>query len=153
MSIPIVKVVGLGSDGEPRAIAVDGFGRIQTDGGGGSLDTNAINLVGVTARLDGVCDRLDTLIEMLSSGMSNGRFQTINNAASRYIVQQNELAEDWIISSPIPYPDATIYVTQIGTQILPMPMSLETADWQPSGSHEITVHFDNGLCKGFVILH
>lgn len=66
MSIPIVKVVGIGLDGEPKAIAVDGFGRIQTDGGGSSGDVNAINLVGVTARLDGVCDRLDTLISLLT---------------------------------------------------------------------------------------
>lgn len=103
-----------------------------------------------------VRDHLDTLIELLSSGLSNGNFKTVGgNAASRYIVQQTELSQAWIISSPIEYPDVTVYVTQIGAagELLEPPLPLDAADWVLVNPYQIRVQFDEIPCKGFVILH
>lgn len=87
---------------------------------------------------------VETLIE-------NGSANTRDNQP--VVVPQTELAEEWVISSALLYPQPTIVITQIGSEILPKPKIVDVFWEYLESGKAIHVIFDRIACTGFVILH
>lgn len=100
--------------------------------------------------LQQVRDRLDTIIGLLASALApGGGFKA--ETTIRYIVQQTELSSTWTIQSPIRYPQTSIYVTQIGNNVLPQPIEAEAQE-QLIDDFTVQITFTE-LCKGFVVIN
>ncbi len=70
-----------------------------------------------------------------------------------YMIQQPELAHEWIYTLETPYLEPTIYVTQIGEKVLSEPTVASTFWQHLDEGRRIRIIFENFPCKGFVIIH
>lgn len=68
------------------------------------------------------------------------------------IIAHDELAYEWIIDSPISYPEPIIYASQIGDKVLEKAIVVDTF-WEHLNSVTIRILFGNNPVKGFVILN
>ena len=73
--------------------------------------------------------------------------------AQPIVVDQPELAMEWLVTSNLIYPIPTIFVVQIGEEILSKPLRVEAAWEYLDSGKAIAIKFEGKLCSGFVILH
>jgi hypothetical protein len=83
---------------------------------------------------------------------NNSSGNSSNSSGSFFlVVEQTELSHEWIITSPYPYAEPIIKVTQIGETTLDKPMVVGTF-WEHLNPYKISIKFDKYPCKGHVIL-
>lgn len=68
------------------------------------------------------------------------------------IIPHDELSHEWIINSPVSYPEPIIYATQIGDKVLEKAIVVDTF-WEHLNSVTIRILFGNTPVIGFVILN
>lgn len=102
-------------------------------------------------KLQQICEYLDIVVDLLSSAITPDGTLKVNSPPNKYILQQHELSRIWTVRSPLQFPKITVYVTQIGANILAQPQEVESSAIFVD-EYTVEINFAES-CLGFVVIN